>query len=132
MLASHVAQANAPAELRRESSAGDVASFFSGSVSGNEQLSPRHGRLAVEKLQAGKPAVCMPARADSLHDFLPRIAAFFVTDMGEFKARFVRNILVVVILSKPRSPELQTNRIESFHSSGGSSQRADAANKLLP
>jgi len=107
MLAPHVAQANAPAKLGRESRAGDVAGFFSGSVSGNEQLCPRHGRLAVEKLQTRKPAVCMPARTDSLHDFLARIAAFFVIDVGEFKARFVRNILVVVILSKPRSPELQ-------------------------
>src|ERR1700726_4946168 len=121
MLASHIAQANAPAKLRRESRAGDVAGFFSGSVSGNEQLRPRHGRLAVEKLQAGKTTVGMPARTDPLHNFLPRIAAFFVIDVGEFQARFVRNIFVVVILPKPCSPEFQTDRIESFHSNGSAS-----------
>src|SRR5882762_3380892 len=132
MLAPHVAQANAPAKLRRESRAGDVAGFFSASVPGNEQLRPRHGRFPVEELQASKPPVCMPARADPLHDFLARIAAFFVIDVGEFQSRFVRNIFVVVILSKPGSPELQANRIESFHSSGSSSQRADTACQLLP
>ncbi len=82
MLAPHVAQSNSPANQGRKTRAGDLAGFFSGRIPGNEQLRPRRGRFPVEKLQRGEPPVCMPARTNSLHDFLTRVAALLIADVG--------------------------------------------------
>src|SRR5258706_2308915 len=82
MLAPHVAQSNSPANQGRKTSAGDLTGFFSGRIPEKEQLRPRRGRFPVEKLQPGEPPVCMPARTNSLHDFLTRVAALLIADVG--------------------------------------------------
>jgi len=108
MLAPHVAQSNSPANQRRKTSAGHLTGFFSAGSREGAARSPWRA-LSRRETAAGEPPVCMAARADSLHDFLTRVAAFLIA-IGEFKACFVRDILVVVILSNHAVPD--SKRIE--------------------
>src|SRR5712672_2050386 len=101
--------------------------LFPSGISGNEQFCSRRGHICVEKLQSGETAVRVASRANSLHNFLTRVTAFFVTDMGYFKRGFVRNIFVVVIVAEPCDAGFQTDRIDSIQAGGQASNGASAA-----
>ena len=74
----------------------------------------------------------MAARPHPLDDFLPGVAAFFIADVRMFESRFVRNILIVVVVAKPRGAALQPNRVERFHAGGRAAMGAHARFEFPP
>src|SRR5258706_13131673 len=101
MLWPDISESNGPAQQGGEARTGDMPGLFPSGISGNEQFCSRRGHICVEKLQPGEPPVRVASRANSLHNFLTRVAAFFVADMRYFKRGFVVNIFVVVICAGP-------------------------------
>src|ERR1700722_6239357 len=74
----------------------------------------------------------MAARSHSLDDLLSRITSLFVIDVRMLQSGLVRNLLIVVVVSKPWGSPFEPNGVQRFHAGGYPAVNAHAFGKVAP
>src|SRR5260370_24920136 len=128
LFTAEIGHADRSVERGRKGGAGGEAGFF---AFGEEGCAGR-GRLRRVVFESDADAIDLATGAHTFDNFLARVAAFRVANVGVLQAGFVGNLLFAEVVSEPGSAKFKAESAECLVAGGAAAVSARGIEKDLP